>query len=295
MAVQARHNLYSGVNANLNSLLQNTAGEWESFHATHIVDLTRALNAQLPAGYEARTERSLQIREVAIVEGEEQVRRQRPQPDATIFGVGVASGRSTQLGAPSAALTATILETMDIDSETFLSAVVIYQVQGDARFGTPITRLELLSPANKPRGAGYAQYREKRNATLRGGMPLVEIDYLHQSPPIAKDLASYADQHPNAYPYAVIVSDPRPSLHEGTARLYVFGIDAPIPHVDIPLTFGVYLHAFDLGAVYNITYEQTPTYGRVIDYSVLPSAFERYAPEDQARIQARMATILSGA
>lgn len=44
------------------------------------------------------------------------------------------------------------------------------------------------------------------------------------------------------------------------------------------------------GAVYNTTCAQTPTYARIVDYSALPLSFERYTPEDQALLQACMAT-----
>ncbi len=76
MPIQLAENQYRGVNAHLNSILQNTPGEWESFHASHIVDITRALNKRLPAGYEARVEKSLQIRELRP--GEERRRMNIP-------------------------------------------------------------------------------------------------------------------------------------------------------------------------------------------------------------------------
>ncbi|MCS6870082.1 MAG: DUF4058 family protein [Anaerolineae bacterium] len=290
MSIRTRRNPYTGVNAHLNSLLRSVPCEWESFHAAHIVDLTRALNARLPSGYEARTERSLQIREVALSEDAAEARRQRPQPDGTGFEVEKRSAHSPISGTPPAALVLSVLETTDVDPEAFLSAVVIYQIQEDNLFGTPITRVELLSPANKPHGASYAQYREKRNAAQRSRMPLVEIDYLHQSPPVIKSLPSYSDRQPNAYPYTVIVSDPRPTLSEGVARLYLFGANALVPLIDIPLVGDDVFTVFDLGAVYNTTYPQTLTCVRVADYSALPLNFERYAPEAQALLRASMAT-----
>lgn len=68
MAIQGTKNLYRGINAHLNSLLQNEPGDWEGFHSDHIADLRRLIDAQLPEGYYARNERSLQIRELPEAE-----------------------------------------------------------------------------------------------------------------------------------------------------------------------------------------------------------------------------------
>src|SRR5688572_1499959 len=63
-AISSPVNQYRGINAHLHShFLHGEREGWEEFHSSHITDLTRAMNAFLPAmGYIARQERSLQIR-----------------------------------------------------------------------------------------------------------------------------------------------------------------------------------------------------------------------------------------
>jgi hypothetical protein len=291
MPIRSRKNQYRGVNAHLNSLLQNTPGEWESFHASHIVDIARTLNQFLPAGYEARVEKSLQIRELTLNEEGVRERRRSPQPDVTIVDVEGShqTGRSSSSAAAVAEITAPVIDTMDVDPERLLNAVVIYRVDEGSIMGKPVTRIELLSPANKPPAEGYKQYREKRNSTLNSGMPLVEIDYLHQTPPVAKNLEPYPQAGSRAY--VLIVNDPRPSIYQGLSHLSLFDVDAPICCVDIPLDDGEYLAKFDFGIAYNATFENTPTYARIVDYEQEPPSFDAYSAEDQQRIRARMAAI----
>jgi hypothetical protein len=60
--VRSIKNQYSGLNAHLHSLWQ-ADGNWDSFHALHISDLAKSLNASLlPLGYSADVQKSLQIR-----------------------------------------------------------------------------------------------------------------------------------------------------------------------------------------------------------------------------------------
>jgi hypothetical protein len=51
------------------------------------------------------------------------------------------------------------------------------------------------------------------------------------------------------------------------------------------------LLAFDLGQVYNATFENTPTFHRMIDYSLLPLQPETYSSADRQRIIQRMAMV----
>ena len=46
---------------------------------------------------------------------------------------------------------------------------------------TPITRIELLSPANKFGGSHAAIYLMNRQRTLEAGINMVELDYLHET------------------------------------------------------------------------------------------------------------------
>lgn len=172
MAINLRENQYRGVNAHLHSYLQQM-GEWESFHSEHITHLREALQAILPAGYRARTERSLQ------------------------------------------------LNTFQSSSEPeYLSAIMIVDVKGDKRAGVPVTRIELLSPANKPRGSHASQYRDNRNRMVESGIHMVEIDYLYESR-FPAHIPSYPDRQEGATAYTIAVYVVASKVDESMVHLYL--------------------------------------------------------------------------
>ncbi len=239
--IRAAKNQYFGVNAHANSWMQNRPNGWRGFHHDHITDITRALNAVLPAGYIALSEESL--------DGE-------------------------------------------IDEDK-LAASIIYEVIAD-EIGKPVTRIELLSPTNKRPYEGYEQYREKRNVSLQSGVPLIEIDYLHQQPSIDKRLRHYPND-PDSHAYSIIVRDPRPNVYKGTSHALIFDVDQPIPTVIIPLSAGQSVDNFDLGAVYNRTFQNSPAFHVQIDYAMLPDQFEAFSTDDQQHIRDRMQIIQQAA
>jgi hypothetical protein len=141
--------------------------------------------------------------------------------------------------------------------------------------------LELLSPANKPDGRHFATYRDKRTALLQAGLVFIELDYLnHQGLTVAV---------PERSCYRIVIIDPRPDWLSGEGRVYPIHVDEKLPTLDIPLNAGDIL-SFDFDAPYQQTYEGL-FFGDEVDYSVLPPAWERYSPDDQARILLRLLTI----
>jgi hypothetical protein len=277
--VFATSNLYPGLNAHLNSYLQNEAGGWESFHAEHIIDIARLLDPALPAGYFVRPEKTLQIRETT----DYAPRSFRTTPDVTIYGTELRPRTGTPVLDP---LMKIIPLTATLGEEDLLTGLVIYQA-GESSAGQPVTRIELLSPGNKPPGAHHEQYALKRRQTLQSGLRLVEIDYLHQSRPAVDGIPSYPDSDPEATPYVVIVSDPRPSLQEAVAGLYQIEVDQPLPHIVIPLS-GTDTVRLDLQAAYHQTFNSNRFYGLTVNYAEPPLRFDTYAPADRTRIQRLM-------
>ena len=281
MSLYSDRNLYPGVNAHLNSLLQNEPGGWRNFHSLHVTHLFEKLEAVLPSGYFARTETTLQIDEVS----DEYIVRRITVPDVTIFGA--PSGEAVATAKQVDVLTLPLLETMT-ETET-LTGITIYQV-GEARLGRPVTRIEVLSPANKPGGSHGEQYTLKRWQTLQSGLRLVEIDYLHQTPPVIPPLLNYSAGAKGASPYHIIVSDPRPVLEKGSATIYRFGVDDAIPSVRIPLA-GTDTVILPLGEVYNRTFESSRFFRGVVDYAMLPERFDLYTDADQETIKRRLEAI----
>ncbi len=270
-------NKYPGINAHLNSFLQNESGGWANFHAEHITHLREAIDRNLPEGYFARSEKSLQIGAFVPSTGQETTTQIRP--DVTVYRSRPPSGTSSpvaEISTPTDSLT--ILETME-DEDT-LTGIVIYQAGEGSVLGRPVTRLELLSPANKPQGTYAGQYKVKRLNSLHSGLRLVEVDYLHQTPPVLGILPDYANAPDAAYPYSILVSDPRPTFEQGKTDIYGFGVLDIMPIINIPLA-GADVVKLDFGAVYNHTFNSSRFFRMIVHHDENPPAFERYSEEDQ--------------
>jgi hypothetical protein len=163
--------------------------------------------------------------------------------------------------------------------------VTIYDVRSGRIPGKPVTRIELLSPSNKPRGGDYATYLRHRVDALKAGVNLVEIDLLHEQPPIDRLLSSYADGDSMALPYLAIVSSAQPSPEQGRTIVYGAGVIDMLPSIIIPLKHNDQC-VLDLNQVYQQTFASLSELAElVIDYAADPPNFDRYRPDDQARIR----------
>jgi Protein of unknown function (DUF4058) len=286
--IRSIKNQYPGINAHLHSYWQ-AEGEWSSFHTRHIVHLADTLMAQLrPMGYITKLETSLQIRRIDDSSG-------KPKADVLI------SDLNQQGHFQSSAMMATVqtipfAALLDEDelSETPFWAVGIYPFQpGNKQADEPVAWIELLSPSNKGDSGDAQAYQRKRLDLLINGLVFLEIDYLHESSPTFRTIFDYSRGHPQAHPYRIIVIDPRPILEKGPTQVVPFDVDQPLPIARIPLNGGDFLD-FDFGLPYRKTLEEG-YYGDFVDYTQFPGNFERYGPADQARIAARMMTILEKA
>lgn len=276
MPLQSPKNMYPGINPHLNSFLQSKGGGWKTFHSEHIIDITRTLRRQLPENYFVLTEDSLQINQVSEI-GE---KPRLTTPDVTIFQARPSSRGDTSTATADAPVITLPLD-LELDEESdYLTGVVIYQIEASVGRGKPVTRIELLSPVNKP-GHSF-----KRLQTLRSGMSVVEIDYLHEFPPVLPKLPSYIDRKDAALPYWVLVSNPD-SDH---TDVYGFEVDVRMPRVNIPLV-DEEVTLLDFGAVYNQTYENIDLPQIAVDYEREPERMETYTSADQERIRQRMKTI----
>ncbi len=273
------NNPYNGINAHLNSLLQTPGTAlWTAFHQMHITFLVQRLNRILPRHYRAVPEHSLQIKVDDDV-------RSRPRPDATLFQR-YAAERGNAPVAAQPVWTADLTE--DMTHEELYPAVVIRQAD-DLLYGKVITRLELLSPSNKPGGSAHRVYQLRRIEAIQTGVPLVEIDYLHESRSPINSAPIYPVNE-GAFPYTITVTDPRPELGNGKIRGYAVHVDEPLPVVPIPLADDDVAN-FDFDALYQYAIGEEPwaTVAAVdVDMTTLPARFETYSAADQERIRAVM-------
>lgn len=282
-----RENPYPGIDAHLNSLLQTPGTPdqpsiWPGFHSQHITHIVDALNAQLPSHYLAIGEQSLQIRTTVDDYG---VEAEYPKPDIAVYQpVDDVPGLSAPV-AIQPTWAATLADVMELVKQP--RAVIIREIQ-QGKLGSIVARIELLSPTNKRRGGLYNSYMVKRAEALDTGIPLVEIDYLHESPPLVRKLPRYPIQ-PEAHPYHVIVSDPRPNWNEGQVLAYGFRVGDPIKSFPLPLA-GKETLIFNLNEVYQHSF-QAGRWAMLIDYTQEPERFQTYSPDDQRRIGAVMAKL----
>lgn len=287
--IRTRQNLFPGVNPHLNSRLQNEGDSWSEFHSAHVIDIGRAIDALLPEGYLVRPEKGLQVRFSALGDVDDAPQRAfRRRPDVAVVQSS-AQPRSSPSGGIVTAPVLSLSAHEILNEGDPYDALVIYAVE-PAGIGRSVTWIELLSPANKRGGTGYESYLSKRALTLKSGIALVEIDYLHQTPPISDRIPSYPDDQPGAYPYLVIVSNPRPSLQEGKADIYGATVSMMLPTFPIPL-LGDDAIILDLNAVYQQTYRSFAAFSYFVDYDQLPARFKTYSTPDQDFIRVHLDAI----
>ena len=233
--LRTRLNQYRGINAHMHSYAQHERDGWSGFHSMHIQHLVAAIDALLPSGYEVIGERSLQIRDNDLESGQVIIRK--PEPDVTIWDTGAKPGqvsRTSTLTEP--VLTIPLVDTLIArNPEDAVKAVVIRELSPSGEESKPVTRIELLSPANKV-GDGALLYWAKRDLTMHTGTVLIEIDYLHETESPVPGVWSYPKQHPKAFPYVITVSDPRPSFREGHLKIYGVRVDQVLPTIAVPLS-----------------------------------------------------------
>jgi hypothetical protein len=280
---------YPGIDPHLNSHLQHVAG-WKGFHAKHIAHLGELLDQILPEGYYTADEESLQIG-IYDRESGERLASSPSVPDLLIFRRDSNSepGEFAAGASPSPTLTMPLIERAE--EEMYIGSLVIYRLQAGGLPGRPVTRIEVLSPANKAPGSHHDQYMAKRLDALRSGLCLIEVDYLHERRPIDRRIPSYADGEAEAPPYAILVSDPRPSLVAGTMRVFGFGVLDALPRVPVPLE-GDTIVELD----FNVAYRETINGSRLFrdllaDPSREPANFGAYHEGDRAQIRAFMRTL----
>lgn len=282
MPIRTVDNQYRGVNAHLHSYFQQQ-GDWTVFHGLHITHLSEALQALLPpeSGYVALPEKSVQITRKDLSTGS--MSRIHTIPDVGVYKTRTESDAPLHSHAVAPGAVIDLVDTL-LEQEN-IRGVVIREVE-EGELGKIVTRIEVLSPTNKP--PRQHAYLEKRDETLLSGINMVELDYLHEARSQLEILPDYPNREPNAYPYVITVSSPYPSPDEGKAAIYGFRVDDPIPTVTIPLK-GDDTVMFDLGAVYNHTFRSHFVFGlTLVDYEQLPLNFEAYDAEDQRRIRAVM-------
>jgi hypothetical protein len=182
-----------------------------------------------------------------------------------------------------------IMQLQEIDPEDLMTAVVVRKLSGQATLGLPVLRIELLSPSNKPGGSHYTAYRSRRIEAIESNIPLVEIDYLHESVSPIVGLPRYP-QHENSYPYYIAIHDNRPTWKEGFTTVYGFPVGRTIPKLILPLDDKNTIE-FDFDAPYQHTYERG-RWAQLIQLDKQPARFDTYNQVDRNTISTRIAAFI---
>ncbi len=280
-------NPFRGINPILHSLLQDTTKSpdlnmdsssiWPSFHAQHIVHLTDAIQQVLPPGYAAFSEKGLQVNSADADD------KSNPIPDVSAWRL--RSDRPdniTQQAAPMSGGYVMTLENIEeeIESRPIRSVAIYYEVQSHRNLGRVVTRIELLSPSNKPGGSGYAAFLKNYVAALKSGTSLITLDYLHETPSPFSVIPAYP-REPGSHPYYVTLADARTPKKETNA--YGFDVDSPIPALTIPLNGSDQVLNFDFDGVYQHTY-QVGAWPLLVERQEQITRWSRYSRADQDRI-----------
>jgi len=290
MVIRSNINPYRGINPHIDSRVS-----WKEFHARHIASLDVLLGDFLePLGYYVvRETGDIQVRKYGAL-FQPASRSRSLEPDISIRRQREAPLPTTQAArAPVAhpgAVTMPIMDLFSIDETEYIEALSIYRLDSNPD-DLPAAWIELLSPANKPGGSQHQKYYDKRFMLIDAGVPLVEIDYLHDRASDQKGLAQYPE--PGAFPFNIYVYEMRVEgkTFDETVVWYPFGVEQPIPEIFIPFRRGEPVPGitFNFDAAYADTIHHH--YRRRVDYASLPDTFDTFREDDQLAIQARLYTL----
>lgn len=275
----AGKNPYPGVNSHLNSALQPRG--WQGFHNKYLAHLSDVIDDNLPEGYYTSNEESLQLAHINLLDEFAPPTIDRIKPDILIRGHADSSKHATPITTVTAPTVTRDLDYLLPPDDT-VSALMIYKFQESIESAKPVTRIELLSPANKPPASYYTTYIKKREASLWAGLNLVEIDFLHQTQPILPYIPHYPSM-PNSTPYYTIVSDPHIRDTNGKVEIYQIGILDSLPKFYVPLE-GDDKFILDLGQVYQQVYDNSRLFQQLGNPATELKNPEAYSPDDRAKL-----------
>ncbi len=191
---------------------------WGDVHSRFVVYMADQINDQLPVDLQARVEESL------MVDTEDYSRRIYPDVDvverpAMSFPAGptlsnTAVAEPCVVALPSELRTERYIEIIDRNSG-----------------GRVVTAIELLSPANKCKGAGREAYIRKQHEYIDGGVNLVEIDLIRQGTFVVAIPEVLVPRHCRT-PYLICI---RRANRRAEAELIRVPLQEALPNIAIPL------------------------------------------------------------
>jgi hypothetical protein len=237
-------------------------GRWQGFHARFVTYCGDALNDVLPEQYVAELGEHVYLVDVTQEDPKEAI------PDVLVSRErrrSVSGSRRAKTTGGTALLKPVKLPLPQLKLEVRTVWIEIRRVPNR----DPVAVIEVLSPTNKT-GDGFYEYKQKRQATIRRKVHLVELDLLLLGNRLPMDRPLPAGDF-----YALVSrSEERPE-----SNVYAWTIRDPLPSIPIPLARRDPDAMLDLGAAFAAAYERG-RYARLIDYSVTPTNLKK--PADRA-------------
>ncbi len=217
---------------------------WQSVHARCLTYLSDQINEQLPEGLAALTEERIVIDDLTSDP------RKEMRPDVLVTepwdsapahapsSSGQRKQRREALG-----LAEPMIAILDAPVERWIQIV-------DAA-GSPVTVVELLSPANKDSESSRRAYWRKQLTYQEGGVNLVEIDLVREGKRVF--CAGHPDfAEPQNFPYGVCVWQ---AGQNGQAEVYSIHVRQRLPRFAVPLRETDDEVALDLQTAVDLAFE----------------------------------------
>ena len=228
-------------------------GHWSGIHQRMITYAADALQSRLPDDLVACVE------ERVYVETEDL--RPRPiVPDAHVAERQFDEGR----GQVAVATEIELAESLTLVTATVEIIEGFIEIR-DAKGGTVVTVIEVLSPSNKLGGPGRSLYEQKQSEIIHSKTSLVEIDLIRSGQRVFGDPSRGI---PEAWKKDALVCV-RKSWRPDESDLHRLPLRRPLPGVPIPLREADAPVVLDLQAIHDQCY-RNGRYDRRIDYSVPP-------------------------
>lgn len=223
---------------------------WEDFHTEFITAIRANLAGTLMPGYVVKIENRVYI-ERAVDETVGVIR-----PDAYVAEGApreVHVSRSARAPGQAGSTLPPVVLTLPMPEHVEEPLLTIR----DRRSGEVITVIELLSPGNKRRGSdGRREYMEKREAVLRSGTHLVELDLLRGGVRLPT-----IEPLPAGDYYAYVArANRRPRV-----EVYAWRLPQPLPRIPVPLKGNDPDDTIDLDTALTAAFDRAH-YGELIDY-----------------------------
>ena len=174
-------------------------------------------------------------------------------PDLAVTTFDAPKSTGSPYASQSSGAVEVLVPMMEKVRETFLKV-------REAKTGTLVTLIELLSPANKLAGKGRRRYERKRERVFETRTNFVEIDLLRDGKPMPWS--------PKRFPsdYRILVS---PEPLRPAARVFPFNLRDQIPIIHLPLLPEDEAPPMDLGPILHALYDRA-RFDLRLDYAQPP-------------------------